>query len=384
VRVRRSGGIDVPSLSEKLTAASWDLAAHTAAKLKILSAYLQAWFPIVGRSPSFDRVIYIDGFAGPGRYKQGEDGSPIIALKAAIGAINDQIRKPFEFHFVERRHRVAAALKDNIKDLQQRHQTGLENIQVYIHPEKLFQAVYEELIRARLQAYPRAAAFALVDPFGWTGIPLSVMSDLMKRPGTEILVNFMFEEINRFIKHPDQGHNFDSLFGCREWRQAESMAGGERKKFIVDLYRDQLSQRCGARHVRSFEMRNQRNATDYFLYFASNNRLGLSKMKEAMWKVDPGGGFIFSDATNFDQSVLFQPEPDRHALRRMIVERFANRRATIQQIENFVVDDTPFLDSHYKKVLATMESEAGLEYIDPPSARRRGTYANKAGVIAFQ
>jgi hypothetical protein len=34
-------------------------------------------------------------------YKQGEDASPIIGLKAAIGAINEQIRKPFEFHFVE-------------------------------------------------------------------------------------------------------------------------------------------------------------------------------------------------------------------------------------------------------------------------------------------
>jgi len=240
-------------LSEKLTAASCDLAAHTAAKLKILSEYLQAWFPIVGRSPIFDRVIYIDGFAGPGRYKQGEDGSPIIALKVAIGAMNDQIRKPFEFHFVERHRRVAAALKDNIKDLQQRHQEGLENIQVFVHREKLFRAAYEEHIRPRLQAYPRAAAFAFVDPFGWTGMPLSVMSELINRPGTEILVNFMFEEINRFINHPKQVHNFDALFGCTEWRQAESMAGGERKKFIVDLYRDQLSQRCGARHVRSFD-----------------------------------------------------------------------------------------------------------------------------------
>jgi hypothetical protein len=30
------------------------------------------------------RNIYIDGFAGPGRYKGGEDGSPIIALKALL------------------------------------------------------------------------------------------------------------------------------------------------------------------------------------------------------------------------------------------------------------------------------------------------------------
>ena len=157
-------------MSDILTAASWDLAPHTAAKLEILAAYLRAWFPIVGQSHSFDRIIYIDGFAGPGRYKQGEDGSPIIALKAAIGAINDQIRKPFEFHFVERRRRVAAALKANIEELQQRVR-GPENIHVYIHPEKLFRAAYEERIGPHLQAHPRAAAFALVDPFGWTGIP---------------------------------------------------------------------------------------------------------------------------------------------------------------------------------------------------------------------
>ena len=74
-------------MSEKLTASSWDLVPHTAAKLNILSEYLKAWFPIVGQSQRFDGVIYIDGFAGPGRYKQGEDGSPIIALKAAIGAV---------------------------------------------------------------------------------------------------------------------------------------------------------------------------------------------------------------------------------------------------------------------------------------------------------
>ena len=284
---------------------------------------------------------------------------------------------------MERQRRVAAALKDNIEDLQQRHQTRLENIQVYVHSEKLFQAAYEEVIRARLQGYPRAAAFALVDPFGWTGIPLSVLSDLMKRPSTEILVNFMFEEINRFINHPDQGHNFDGLFGCEEWRQADRRAGRERKKFIVDLYREQLIQRAGARHVRSFEMRNQRNTTDYYLFFASNNRLGLSRMKEAMWKVAPGGGYSFSDATDFGQNVLFEPEPDRHALRQLIAARFGKQRVRVQQVENFVVDDTPFLATHYRKVLSEMEADAALNYLNPPVGRRRGTYADKMAVLEF-
>ena len=369
-------------MSDNLTAASWELAAHTAAKLEILGAYLRAWFPILGHSQSFDRIIYIDGFAGPGRYAQGEDGSPIIALKAALGALNGQIRKPFEFHFVERKRRVAAALNANINELKTKR-IWPENLQIHVHARQTFQQAYEQHIHSRLQAHPRAPAFALVDPFGWTGIPLAVLSELMKRPSTEILVNFMFEEINRFINHPDQGPNFDALFGCSDWRTADTMAGSVRKEFIVDLYRDQLRQYAGAQFVRSFEMRNQRNATDYFLCFASNNRLGLSKMKEAMWKVDPGGGFMFSDATNFDQAVLFQPEPDRHALRRLIGERFANRQATVQQIENFVVDDTPFLATHYRKVLGEMEDAGDLRHLGT-GARRRGTYADKSATVEFR
>jgi hypothetical protein len=103
-----------------------------------------------------------------------------------------------------------------------------------------------------------------------------------------------------------------------------------------------------------------------------------------MWKVDPGGGFMFSDATNFDQAVLFEPEPDRRALRHLVGERFANRRATVQQVENFVVEDTPFHASHYRKVLAAMEVDQDLTYLNAPASRRRGTYADKAAVLEFR
>ncbi len=368
-------------MSALLTGASWDLAPHSAAKLKILGAYLRAWFPILGHSPKFDRVIYIDGFAGPGRYKKGEDGSPIIALKAALGAVDGRIQKPFEFHFVERKHRVAAALQANIDDLRSRR-IWPQNLQVYVHSQQTFQEAYEQHIRPRLQANPRAPAFALVDPFGWTGIPMKVLSELMKRQSTEILVNFMFEEINRFINHPDQGPNFDELFSCQDWRNAATMSGSARKEFIVNLYRDRLRRSAGAQFVRSFEMRNQRNATDYFLYFASNNRLGLSRMKEAMWKVDPGGGVVFSVATDVDQTVLFQPEPDRHFLRRLLHKQFAGKSVAVETVENFVVDETPFLDTHYKKVLADMEESGDLQHLGT-AARRPKTYADKSCLVYF-
>ncbi len=364
-------------------AASWNIAPHTAAKLEILGAYLRAWFPILSRGQNFERLIYIDGFAGPGRYKQGEDGSPIVALKAALGSMTGQLHMPVEFHFVERRRRVAVALRANIEHLKDEGVVP-PSVETFVHDRMTFEDAYTRHIRARLQAHPRAPAFALVDPFGWTGMPIAILSELMQRSSTEILVNFMFEEINRFISHPEQGGNFDALFGCTDWRLAGDMTGAARKKFIHDLYRDQVHKVAGARYVRFFEMRNERNASDYFLYFASNNLRGLAKMKEAMWKVDPGGGFTFSDATNLDQSVLFQPEPDRRALRRLISERFTSCRATVEQVQRFVVEFTPFLDGHFRKVLVAMEADGGLKPINPPASRRRGTYPDLKLVLEFR
>ena len=63
-----------------ITETIWPLESHTEAKHVILRKYLDAWLPIVTRFSK--RVLIIDGFAGPGIYSGGEDGSPIIAIKA--------------------------------------------------------------------------------------------------------------------------------------------------------------------------------------------------------------------------------------------------------------------------------------------------------------
>ena len=63
----------------------WPIGPHTKAKHEILKKYLQRWFPILNKY--YKRVVYIDGFCGPGRYEGGELGSPLIALKAALSTI---------------------------------------------------------------------------------------------------------------------------------------------------------------------------------------------------------------------------------------------------------------------------------------------------------
>src|SRR5262245_21700943 len=73
---------------------TWHAEPHTLAKHAILQRYLEAWFPILTQQASNlsqqhasvpeREILFIDGFAGPGEYVNGYDGSPLIALKAAL------------------------------------------------------------------------------------------------------------------------------------------------------------------------------------------------------------------------------------------------------------------------------------------------------------
>ena len=149
---------------------------------------------------------------------------------------------------------------------------------------------------------------------------------------------------------------------------------------------NQLKHEAKAKYVRSFEMRNNKDVVDYYLFYVTNNILGLEKMKEAMWKVDDSGEFSFSDATNPNQMVLFESKPDYSSLTDMICDKFQGDTPTIVQIEEFVLSETPFVKSHYKvNVLKRLENS------DPPkivvenalTGRRKGTYANQKMRIRF-
>jgi three-Cys-motif partner protein len=94
----------------------WDLSPHTRAKHEILRRYLQAWTPILSHG-GFPDIIYIDGFAGPGRYSKGEGGSPIIVLRAALDQSIPPSTRLF-FLFVERNLERAAVLQEIVDSIQ--------------------------------------------------------------------------------------------------------------------------------------------------------------------------------------------------------------------------------------------------------------------------
>ena len=359
----------------------WDLSPHTAAKHAILRSYLRSWFPILGISFPGD-LFYFDGFAGPGEYSGGEPGSPVIALDAAL-SVSNKLKGNANFWFSE----IDGRYVKHLESVLARRSYPKKFVIEVCRPRPFESVVSGFLDDFDAGRFNLSSLFIFIDPFGWKGFPMSVVRRILEVPRAEVFINFMYEEINRFIAADDQASNFDSLFGCHDWTDIiDERDPRERNRRLKGLYDQQLRVCAGAEHVRSFEMRNENDVADYYLFYGTQHIRGLEAMKEAMWKVDPSGRFRFSDATNPDQMTLFGSEPDFGHLQELLWDRFLDCNPKYSEVKEFVVAETPFIESHCKQVLKSMELASAplLKVSSNARGRRRGTFANSDAVLRFR
>jgi len=349
----------------------WPLEPHTEAKHIILRNYLSRWFRILGLSSLRpDSLLYIDGYAGPGIYKNGEDGSPIIAIKEANHYLyqcekNNWYKPKIRFLFIEEdtpRYNILLEELSKIK----KH----PNIIIEVQNSKFEKS--EPYILNFLTKH-KSPSFIFIDPFGYN-LSFDFIKRIMQFPVCEVFINFMFEFVNRFIRRDGQEKVMTNLFGTTEWKSLDlSNSSQSRKKVIHDFYQKQLETHV-AKYVRSFEMKGIKNRTKYFLFYCTNHKKGLEKMKEAMWKVDTGGSYTFSDATNPNQLVLFGNEPNYNQLKQDIIKEFSKKEALIDEIEDFIICKTAFLKGRFKTViLKPMEQKGEIEVINS-TRKKKFTY----------
>lgn len=359
----------------------WAIEPHTRTKHRILQTYLHAWLPMM--STFSGRILFVDGFAGPGRYMGGEDGSPLIALKALLDHpffTKPQAGREVVFFFIEQKTDRACALGEEIEDFKALR--GIpEWVKIHVIEGEFAPVMTNLLDRIEQKGTHLAPTFAFIDPFGFAGVPMEVIARIAKNPSCECMITFMYESINRFLSVAEIEVHYDQLFGTTSWRKVRTEREPEKRRDgIVNLYGQQLNEVARFKHNRTFEMVNMGNRTEYFLFFATNNRHGISKMKVAMWKADPVQGEVFSDRTQTDQLVLIEPEPNLSHLIDLLRQRFLGRGAVaIRQVEDFVLFDTPYSEKiHLKqRTLKPMEqSEPPLISVVRPwgSPNRPGSY----------
>lgn len=353
----------------------WACPPHTRAKHDIFARYLDAWYPILASGHS--RVLVMDGFAGRGRYTSGEPGSPVIALDRLLnhGHWPRMRHREFVFLFIEHDPDNVTSLRQVLAeyaaDYEQDDGAWPPNVKIQVL-EATFEQHAQEIVGYLAEQKSRIApTFAFIDPFGWKGLPMQTIADLLNHPSCEVFVNFMVEKINRFIEHPLQGGNMSELFDLDVDQVLVDYQGGDRVAHLRDVYVRQLEERANFDHVRWFAMWGPTNRIIYYLIHGTREHRGVEKMKDAMWATDPTGDYSFSDKLA-GLDVLFQPEPDLGPLRATLVETYAGGSNIMvnPDLQRWVILHTPYRKPHLTAVLRELEADGVITVGRPPTKRQ--------------
>ncbi len=356
-------------MSSDSTPSKWVMPPHTRAKHQILASYLDGWFPVLGST--FGRIVFLDGFAGRGVYADGSPGSPIIAMNRllqhkAFARLRD---REFVFLFVEHDADNTASLRQEIDKFIAANQPWPENVKWEILQDT-FEAVAEDIItNLKARQAQMAPLFAFIDPFGFQGLPMTKLAELAAWPRAELCINFAANNVNRFLLTDSVQQHIEDLFGCPREEVVEGYTGdGVRLPHLREIYTRQLRTVANMDYVQSFEMRNAAGNVSYYLYHTTRSPKGVELMKDAMWKVDPGGGFGFSDRlAGYD--VLFTPEADLQPLHAHLAGLFGNAgQVTVEAVKDEIALHTPYRPPHATAVLRQMERAGSLT-----AARRAGS-----------
>ncbi len=347
----------------------WPMDAQTMGKHLVLREYLNAWIPILGQRRG--RIVFIDGFAGPGKYTGGEDGSPVIALKALTEhAMAPRISAAVTCIFIEDDPKRYESLREVVAG---HALPASPRISTSVKHGKFDAHMTEVLDSLDAQDARMAPAFVMIDPFGMSDTPMAVIERIFRHPSSEVFVSLMAPFIARFATVEEPEPHLDELFGCPDWREARQLEGLDaRKEFFYQLY-DRRLRESGAKYVLHFELY-RGNQLVYAIFFATKEDKGCEKMKDAMWKVMPEGNFLFRGSRTGQESLVFT-ETNLPRLRVELRDAFGDRWVPIEEIETFMRSDrTLFRVGHLKeKTLKPMEAQRLLE-VRPAPGRRSGTF----------
>lgn len=364
----------------KPTTVLWEANEHTLAKHEILRRYLQAWLPIMSKWEP--KLLLIDGFAGPGRYQGGEEGSPLVMLRTLLEH-RDLTAHPattFAFLFIEKDHDRIERLRTEIEGLGPLP----TNVRVLSPVEANFADVMATLFE-RFPGFRLVPTFAFLDPFGYRDTAAGLTGKILSFPKCEVLIYVPLYNIARFVNEPAQEAVLTSLYGDDRWKAAREVEGFEAKQDVLhDLFADAI--RGPGRLVRSFEMLGRTTNSGYHLFFGTNSETGLRAMKDAMWKVDPEHGAQFRDSTCRGQAVLFKFGPDFAELLGMLRDRFETEPFSIEDAARFVLLDTPFRDNGHLKepTLRPAEGDGLLDAWNMDGSKRRKGYYPPGTMLRFK
>ena len=181
---------------------------HSKAKLDVLRSYLRAYFDRLNVNPSREefRLDLVDGFAGGGTFRDGEDtlsGSPLIMLEEAEAAerrLNRGRKKPLRFdcrfYFVEKE----ASHADHLRKVLIEREYQLDSDKIIVR-NGLFEDELDGILEDISRRQPRAGrAIFLLDQAGFSQVSLNLIRRIFSElAAAEVILTFAADALTNHL-----------------------------------------------------------------------------------------------------------------------------------------------------------------------------------------
>lgn len=352
-------------------------------KATIVSKYFDVWANVIistqkryENSPS--KISYIDLFAGPGRYTDGTQSTPLRILKNAIE--KPDIRNRLVTLFNDKDEENSRSLEKAINRL-----PGIETLKY--KPQVENEEVGEEIVKM-FEKMNLVPTLFFVDPWGYKGLSLRLVNSVLKDWGCDCIFFFNYNRINMGLRNPMVREHMNSLFGEKMADSLRQKLNGlqpfKRELMIVEELCKSIKS-YGSRYTLPFRFKDGRGRrTSHHLIFVSKNFRGYEIMKDIMASESTSQtqgvpSFDYNPADFLPkQSLLFQLSQPLNDLKAMLLEEFAGQTIKMQEIYEQHNIDRPYVKKNYKGVLSKLEEKGEIT----ASKHRKGSFGDSV-VVTF-
>jgi three-Cys-motif partner protein len=318
--------------------------------------------------------VYIDLFAGRGRYDDGTASTPLLILERAIA--DPRVRGVLFALLNDADPEAAKQLEREI--------ARLPNIEQLRHPPEVYTSQVDSEIAELFQKTNMASTFAFIDPFGYKGLSRDLIAALVKDWASECAFFFNYNRISMGLRNLKVEKHMRAIFGDAWFDDLQSAVTGlspaNRERAILKALRTGLRE-LGGQHVVTFRFRRKNGRTSHYLIFVMKHELGCNVMRDVMAgmssRKDADGvpSFEYDPRVGEDQTELDIREGGRLGKPKENLQKHgAGRTMTVRAIFNghshAATHCRPYVIANYKDALRQLEAEGKVAVVRPSSGRK--------------
>jgi three-Cys-motif partner protein len=256
------------------------------------------------------------------------------------------------------------------------------------HPDFFNEEIGDEIVKM-FSEQKLIPTFFFVDPWGYKGLSLNLVSSIIKDWGCDCVFFFNYNRVNMGVDNEAVKQHMVSLFGEEQLAivrsECQDKSPVEREMIVVEGLCNIL-RKSGSRFVLPFRFRNDEGTrTSHHLIFLSKSFRGYDIMKDIMYNESSSkDGEVASFEYNprdmrYRQRLLFELSRPLDDLQDMLLQDYSGQTIDFDRLyENHSVDK-PYVRKNYKDVLKKLLDDGKITAVSRKTGKppRKGTFSEE-------